>query len=278
MSIKATFPTGHTEITVNGLHQWDYGQQLEIECADLPALVEVHFAHEGMSEAVVRVCNVSAEGVLTASIPDRCLEQTSPVYAWVVLVDETSGTTVLTVTLPITARSRPAAGASVPEEISDKYTESIAAINAQIATLKAGNITVSKAENATSAGYANLAHQAERAYKADEATTAQTAASASLASRLNTGAYTQFSSTYGGFKISDPGLYLCISQHENFAISGVICIPRTTQTTVGSSVHNSGSAGDISLVYDADRGAAYFDTTLAVSSGTCYRLMSFAIS
>lgn len=275
MSIKATFPTGHTEITVNGLHQWDYGQQLEIECADLPALVEVHFAHEGMSEAVVRVCNVSAEGVLTASIPDRCLEQTSPVYAWVVLVDETSGTTVLTVTLPITARNRPAASASVPEEISDKYTESIAAINAQIAALKAGNVEVMKANSALSASYATLANRANTADKADEATTAQTAGSANTAARLNTGAYAQYSSIDGGFKISDPGVYLCLSQYNEFVISGVICIPRTTQTALGSSVHNSGNAGDISLVYDAGRGAAYFDTTLAINSGTCYRLMSF---
>ena len=121
MSIKVIIPEGLTEITANGLHQWDYGQQLEVTCEGLPSLVEVHFACAGMSEAVVRSCSVSALGVLTAAIPDRCLEQTAPIYAWVVVIGASSGTTVLQITLPIIERPRPEAAASLPEEIVDKY-------------------------------------------------------------------------------------------------------------------------------------------------------------
>ena len=105
MSIKATFPAGVDAIIVNGLHQWDYGQQLEIQASGLPAVVEVHFACAGMTEAAVRVCDASS-GTAVASIPDTCLEQSSPVTAWVYEVGETSGTTILTVTLPIIARAR----------------------------------------------------------------------------------------------------------------------------------------------------------------------------
>lgn len=129
MSIKAIFPEGVTAITVNGLYQWDYGRTLEIYDASLPALVEVHFASAGMDEAVVRVCAV-VDGVVDAVIPARCAEQTAPVLVWVYVVGDTSGKTVKTITLPIIARTKPQPGASVPDDISDKYTEAVGAINA----------------------------------------------------------------------------------------------------------------------------------------------------
>lgn len=147
MSVKVTAPAGLTEVIANGLYQWDYGQQLEVTHEGLPALVEVHFACKGMSEAVVRSCSVSADGTLTAAIPDRCLEQTAPVYAWVVALGATSSTTVLKVILPITERTRPATGPSeVPEEISNRYTESIAAINEQIGALTRGDVIARRAK------------------------------------------------------------------------------------------------------------------------------------
>ena len=77
MNIKAIIPSGQTEITVNGLHQWDYGQTLEICSNDLPAVIEVHFACSGMTEAVVRSCSsYEKDGIQTATaiIPDRCIE------------------------------------------------------------------------------------------------------------------------------------------------------------------------------------------------------------
>lgn len=169
MSIKAIIPEGLTEITVNGLHQWDYGQQLEVTCEGLPPLVEVHFACSGMSEAVVRSCSVSALGVLTAAIPDRCLEQSAPVYAWVVVIGASSGTTVLQITLPIIERPRPEVAASLPEEIVDKYTESIAVINSLVDSLKTGDVVVKNALQATNANYATSAGSATRAGSAQTA-------------------------------------------------------------------------------------------------------------
>lgn len=152
--IKATFPEGVSAMTVNGLYQWDYGQTLQIEAADLPALVEVHFACDGMKEAFVRSCS-AAGGVVTAAIPDLCLEQTSPVIAWVYEVGSTSGKTTKTVTLPVIARARPEPSAPIPTATSDKYTEAVAAMNAAVESLSAGDVKVNAAKEADEAALAD---------------------------------------------------------------------------------------------------------------------------
>ena len=68
------------------------GQTLEIRYAGLPAVVEVHFACANMDEAIVRSC-AALEGVASVEIPDRCVEQTSPITAWVYFIDGTEGHT-----------------------------------------------------------------------------------------------------------------------------------------------------------------------------------------
>lgn len=156
MSIKAIFPAGVEALTVHGLHQWDYGQTLEITHPDLPAILEVHFAAVGAQDAIVRAVD-SAVGVAEVHIPDALLEQSRPVLAWVYLVGETSGTTMLTVTMPLQARARPAAAGPIPEAVSDKYTEALGAINGLVDSLKEGNVTVARALAADKAGEATKA-------------------------------------------------------------------------------------------------------------------------
>lgn len=165
-NIKATFPAGVAALTVHGLHQWDYGRQLEIAHPDLPAMLEVHFANAASREAVVRVVP-GINGVAQAAIPDVLLEQTLPITAWVYVIGAASGETMLEVTMPITPRARPAASGSVPEEIGDKYTAAVDAVNAQVESLKMGNVMVASAANAT---HADRASEAENAAKADRAT------------------------------------------------------------------------------------------------------------
>lgn len=199
MSIKATFPAGVTDITVNGLHQWDYGQKLEIQADDLPAVVEVHFAYAGARDAVVRVCEV-VDGVTEATIPDQCLEQTSPVLAWIYVIDGAAGATAKTVVLPIIARTQPQPSATVPEEYTDRYTELITAANTMMGSIQEelenaadtvearitediadGTLVVpkaSRAEEADFAGYAASAGNATTATTADTAAEATHAASA----------------------------------------------------------------------------------------------------
>ena len=196
MNVKATFPAGVNAITVNGLHQWDYGRQLEIQADGLPGLVEVHFACAGMTEAAVRVCDTSS-GTAVASIPDTCLEQASPVTAWVYEVGETSGETILTITMPIIARARPKPGEVVPQPIGDKYTEAIAAMNSLVAStdaklegvagvieaevvkgLRDGSVAVTEADHAKEADSAYDAAFAENAARATYAARAEEAESA----------------------------------------------------------------------------------------------------
>lgn len=168
MSIKATFPAGVTAMTVNGLHQWDYGRTLEIEAPDLPALVEIHFACAGMLEAVVRSCAL-IDGKVTAAIPDICLEQTSPVIAWVYEIGETNGRTTRTVTLPITQRAKPQGSVTIAPATADKYTEAVAAINAIMDGFENGGVVAGRAAEADHAAEAAYATEAGYATEAETA-------------------------------------------------------------------------------------------------------------
>lgn len=147
--IIATFPQGVSNITVHGLHQWDYGRQLEIHADDLPAMVEVHFACLGMNVAVVRTCS-AVDGVATATIPDICLEQTAPIVAWVYAINGTEGATIKTLTLPITQRARPEPEPSIPRDNSDAYTDFLTQVNKAVGDLQDGSVTVEKARVAES--------------------------------------------------------------------------------------------------------------------------------
>ena len=146
MNIKATFPAGVDTLTVHGLHQWDYGRKLEISAPTRPALVEVHFACAGAKDAVVRLASV-ADGVASVIIPDTCLEQTTPVAAWVYEVGADYGHTALTVILPVTARAKPTAE-TLPVAIGDKYTELIGHVNAAVKKLTDGTTVVQTSVNA----------------------------------------------------------------------------------------------------------------------------------
>jgi hypothetical protein len=156
----AKFPDGISEITVNGLHQWNYGQQLQIEASDLPALFEVHFAHPGIKDAIVRTC-AAVNGVATVAIPDVCLEQSRTIQAWIYEIKETAGKTTKTIRLNVIKRVRPAVGGDIPRKISDKYTEAVAAMNEVVDDLKNGNIRVSQAVRADRADKAGSAYSAQ---------------------------------------------------------------------------------------------------------------------
>lgn len=185
MNIIAAFPDGFDQVTINGLHQWDWGRQLEIHDASLPAVVEVHFACQGMTDAVVRSCAV-VDGVTTAAIPDVCIAQTTPIVAWVVEVGETSSETIRTITLPIIARTRPEPSATIPTSISDRYTEAVAAMNTAVEQIENGSVVAAKAVHATNADeatHATSADEATHATNAGHATNADNATTAEEASR-----------------------------------------------------------------------------------------------
>lgn len=256
MSIKAIFPAGVTDITVNGLHQWDYGQKLEIQADDLPPIIEVHFAYAGARDAVVRVCEVVG-GVAETVIPDACLEQSSPVLAWIYVVDETAGSTVKTIILPIVARVQPQASPSEPADFSDKYTQLIGAVNSQVESLKKGDVTVAKAlqadhaTNADSANHATNADSATNATTADEATTADNAINATKAQSLTLAP--AFDANYHGvpsiYPITnvEPGLYLVEAEYSGELFTGMVSV-----TSRDSGYNFIGDQMDCSPRFDDD--------------------------
>lgn len=128
MPIRAIFSEGVDTLTVSGLHQWDYGQKLEIRGLALPALIEVHFACLEMEEATVRI-GTTADGVTTVAIPDSCLEHDTPLRAWVYVIDTVSGRTEKTIMLPIEARTKPQGAESRPPFSVDEYAEALEQIN-----------------------------------------------------------------------------------------------------------------------------------------------------
>ena len=131
MPIRAIFSQGVNTLTVSGLHQWDYGQKLEIHGLGLPAMIEVHFACLNMTEAHVRI-GTTADGVTTVAIPDGCLEHDTPLRAWVYVVDATSGKTERTIMLPIQARTKPQGAESRQPFEGDEYAAAIEQINTTV--------------------------------------------------------------------------------------------------------------------------------------------------
>ncbi len=177
MVIKATFKAGETSIKVNALHQWDYGQRLEIEAEDLPQIFEVHFACKDMTEAVVVSCAAN-DGVGIVTIPNRCLEQSKPITAWIYEIDGEQGTTTKTISIPIVARVRPSKTDEIPQGIHDKYTELITLVNDTLGRLESGEVVIGKAQSATNADYATSAGNASTAANATTANTARYATDA----------------------------------------------------------------------------------------------------
>lgn len=184
MAIKVSFPSDTDSVIVRGLYQWDYGQTLELELPDIGTeIAEVHFACEGMNEAIVRPCSF-VNGLGSVTIPDHCLEQTTPIKAWIFRTDGTQGHTVKMVSLPVNARTRPAKTQDVPQEFVSEYALLIESVNSLINELENGNVTVKNAKNAETAGQANSAKTASQAGTANYSVTAGTANTAKVANSL----------------------------------------------------------------------------------------------
>lgn len=185
MAIKVVFPTGITSVTVQGLYQWDYGQTLEIECAEIGSeIMEVHFACRNMSMAIPRPCTFN-NGVGTVTVPDQCLEHGETVMAWICRIDDSQSKTINSITLPITKRTKPIRTHEVPSELVDKYSELLLEVGETVDALKSGNITVARAEHAENANMANVAKSAEFATYATSADNATHSSYADVAGAMN---------------------------------------------------------------------------------------------
>ena len=200
MAIKIEFLPGEVEKKTSSLYQWDYGQTLEIESLDLPALIEVHFACPDMKEAIVRVCSVT-NGVTTVAIPNRCLEQANTITAWVYEINGNTGHTTKTIQIPVIARMRPGRSEEIPQDVSDKYTELIAEVNEVVGSVASGELMVGRAAQATHADRATQADNASSAAHAESASFATGASVATSATNaINDTLGNRIDTTYVSFK------------------------------------------------------------------------------
>lgn len=91
---------------VEGLTQWDRGQILEIVGLNLPSSVEIHFAQND-DEYATPVIGSTMDGVTQVDIPDRMLQFSETIHAYIYLSDKSFGETIFTIHLPIRERHRP---------------------------------------------------------------------------------------------------------------------------------------------------------------------------
>lgn len=104
--IRATFNDNEEYIRVNGLTQWDYGQELQIIGLGPVQNAEVHFALEGCREAEIQTVKIENE-ILYARIPDKLLEKGENIKAYVYLATADHGETIKTIAMPVVRRPRP---------------------------------------------------------------------------------------------------------------------------------------------------------------------------
>ena len=89
--------------------QWDYGQILEIHGLNLPAALEVHFAMAAAgNEAVIRV-GTTEDAVTRVTIPERYLEQSGLLLAYVYVSSLSAGQTEHEIQIRIESRVKPEA-------------------------------------------------------------------------------------------------------------------------------------------------------------------------
>lgn len=94
--------SGSDITTAHGLTQWDYGQELAIECEgmEIPDGTEINFYQDKLSSIAYLNGN-------QVSIPDLMLQDCEMVDAYVYVRSESMGETILTIRLPIISRPKP---------------------------------------------------------------------------------------------------------------------------------------------------------------------------
>lgn len=113
--IKINF-TNYSNVKVENLFKYDYGQELEISGIELPENFEVHF--ETDQETAIVANGTFSDGVGKVKIPDLCLMDSKLNFsAWIYVKENGSGNTVKTITFYLNDRQAPSDQPSDPEEV-----------------------------------------------------------------------------------------------------------------------------------------------------------------
>ena len=93
--------------TVEPLYQWDVDQTLEIRGLSLAKVPEIHFAHEGMSRAIVRQSTMDAAGVVTVVVPNSLLQKPYTIHVYVCGYTGSTFETLYKLDVPVKPRACP---------------------------------------------------------------------------------------------------------------------------------------------------------------------------
>ena len=104
--LQALFTNNIDCVTVEGLTQWDKGQELQITWAGMPSTFEVHFAFKGSKEALI-VFPTFSNGNAVVSIPNELLQKPHDLRAYIYTIGTNKGETVKTIYLPMEKREKP---------------------------------------------------------------------------------------------------------------------------------------------------------------------------
>lgn len=93
---------------VYNLTQWDYNQQLIVDCEDynIISAPAVHFCNANSTEAY-SVQSTMSDGVIKADIPNVLLTEALKIIAYLFVIDDDSGKTVYTIEIPVRKRVKP---------------------------------------------------------------------------------------------------------------------------------------------------------------------------
>lgn len=109
----ACFKEGSRTAEVKDIWQWDYGQILRIQGLSLPTAVEIHFSLDEHGGEAARRIGLTKDGVTDVPIPDLMVENESAYgdsyyfFAYIYLIDETSGNTEYKIRAKVSTRSKP---------------------------------------------------------------------------------------------------------------------------------------------------------------------------
>lgn len=146
--------TCHTE----AVWQWDSGCIVHLNEIDLPPSYKAEFSN-------VAVRGIAKPSILTGDsfeIPAEYQESGSPVYIWIVYVDESGRETILSIITPVNARSKPVDEPFIPQERSEAE-QLMAALNSSVdraeeaASSAASSAETSLEKSIEASGYAEAA-------------------------------------------------------------------------------------------------------------------------
>jgi hypothetical protein len=103
--ITVTFADGIAKYNKDILYQYDYGESLEVKGLTLTNGTQFHFANKGAT--AYTVISETTDGVTTAKIPQKVLEQNGEMNVYIYSASETSGRTLATITFNVRGREKP---------------------------------------------------------------------------------------------------------------------------------------------------------------------------